>query len=102
MCLTFSMFTSNETKEAFESNVGHYKSMKQTYNLQPTQKPTNFSEEIIKLLLSKKKLSELADDTQNIFKQTNIDRYIDKPRKTFCGEMCSALGCFCHSSFSAY
>ena len=28
MKLTFSMSTSDETKEAFEINVGHYKSMK--------------------------------------------------------------------------
>lgn len=47
-------------------------------------------------MLSKKKLCELSDGTRN------VGCYIDKPRKSFCGEMCSTLDGFCHSGFLAY
>ena len=38
---------------------------------------TNLPEERVKVLLSEKELSELPDDSSNIFKKSNIDRYIE-------------------------
>ena len=44
---------------------------------------TNVLEERSQVLLSKKELIELPDDSQNIFKKLNIDRYIDRPNPLF-------------------
>ena len=44
---------------------------------------TNVLEERTQVLLSKKELIELPDDSQNIFKKLNIDRYIDRPNPLF-------------------
>ena len=45
---------------------------------------TNLPEERVRVLLSKKELSELPDDSSNIFKKSNIDRYMKIPNATFC------------------
>ena len=45
---------------------------------------TNLPEERVRVLLSKKELSELPDDSSNIFKKSNIDRYMKRPNATFC------------------
>ena len=34
--------------------------------------------------LLKKELSELPDDSPNIFKKSNIERYAERPSATFC------------------
>ena len=39
----------------------------------------NPPEERVKVLLSKKELSLLPDDSPNIFKKSNIDRYMERP-----------------------
>ena len=45
---------------------------------------SNLQEERVQVLLSQKKLSELPDDSSNIFKKSNVDRYVEKPSATFC------------------
>ena len=39
---------------------------------------TNLPEERVQVLLSEKELSELPDDSSNIFRKSNIDRYVDQ------------------------
>ena len=63
---------------------------------------TNLPEERVKVLLSEKELSELPDDSSNIFKKSNIDRYIERPNATFCHGKYSALNDFCYAKFLAY
>ena len=63
---------------------------------------TNLPEEKVKVLLSEKELSELPDDSSNIFKKANIDRYIERPNVTFCHGKCSAPNDFCYAEFLAY
>ena len=91
-------------KEAFENNMHHHDTMKTiakayrssrecsvqeaVYHILPELKLrrifpavcfviTNLPEERIKVLVSEKELSELPDDSSNIFKKSNIDRYIE-------------------------
>ena len=47
---------------------------------------TNLPEQRIEVLLPEKELSELPDDSLNIFKRSNIDRYMERPSATFCNE----------------
>ena len=88
-------------KEAYENNMHHHDTMKTTakvylnsrecsvqenvYRILPELKlrrifptvyfvNTNLPEERVQILLSEKKLSELPDDSPNIFKKSNIDR----------------------------
>ena len=88
-------------KEAYENNMHHHDTMKtiakaylnsrecsaqeKVYRILPELKlrrifpavyfvNTNLPEERVQILLSEKKLSELADDSPNIFKKSNIDR----------------------------
>ena len=44
----------------------------------------NLSEERVRVLPSKKELSELPDDSSNIFKKSNIERYAERPSATVC------------------
>ena len=52
-----------------------------------------------KLTLSKKELSELPDDIQNIFKKANTDRYMEKPNATFHNRKHSILSDFYYAEF---
>ena len=54
------------------------------------------------LLLSKKELNELPDDSINIFKKSNIDQYIIRRNALFGESKYSALDHFCYTEFSAY
>ena len=45
---------------------------------------TNLPQERVQVLLYKKELSELPDDSSNIFKKSNIDRYVEGPNVIFC------------------
>ena len=49
-----------------------------------------------------KKLSKLPDDSSNIFKKSNIDRYMERPSATFCNGKYSILDNFCYAEFLAY
>ena len=63
---------------------------------------TNLPEERVQLLLSKKCLSELPDDSPNIFKKSNADRYMKRPNSNFCNGKYDVLNDFCYAEFSAY
>ena len=63
---------------------------------------TNLPEERFRVLLSKKELSKLPDDSSNIFKKSNFDRYVERPNATFCNGKCSVLDYFCFVEFLAY
>ena len=63
---------------------------------------TNLPEETVWVLLSKKELSELPDDSSNIFKKSNFDRYVERPNATFCNGKYSVLAYFCFAEFLAY
>ena len=63
---------------------------------------TNLPEETVWVLLSKKELSELPDDSSNIFKKSNFDRYVERPNATFCNGKYSVLDYFCFAEFLAY
>ena len=95
------------TKEALENNMHHHDTMKiiaraylsnrecsvqkTVYHILPELKlsrifpaayfvNTSLSEEIIQALLPAKNLSKLPDDSPNIFKRSNIDRYMVKTK----------------------
>ena len=116
-------------KEVFENNMHHHETMKTiakaymssrecsvqeaVYHILPELKlrrifpavsfvNTNLPEERVKVLLSEKELSKLPDDSSNIFKKSNIDRYIERPNATFCHGKYSALNYFCYAEFLAY
>ena len=59
---------------------------------------TNHPEKRVEVLLSEKELNELPDDSPNIFKKSNIDRYVERPSATFCNGKYSALNGFCMTS----
>ena len=56
-------------------------------------------EERVQLLLSEKGIRELPDDSPNIFKKSNFDRYMEKPSATSCNGKCSILDDFCYAEF---
>ena len=115
-------------KEAFENNMHHQDTMKifakayfsnlecpvqeSVYHILPELKlrrifpavyfvNTNLPEERVRVLLSKKELSELPDDSSNIFKKSNIDRYVERPNATFYNGKYSVLDHFCFAEFLA-
>ena len=51
---------------------------------------------------SKEEIDELPEDSCDIFKQNMIDRYIDRPNKTFLGGKYSILDDFCYAQFLAH
>ena len=108
-------------KEAFENNIHHHDTMKTiakaylsnrecsvqeaVYHILPELKlrrifpavyfvNTYPPEERVKVLLSEKELSELPDNSANIFKKSNIDRYMKRPNAIFCNGKYSILDDF--------
>ena len=63
---------------------------------------TNPPAERVQVLLSEKEPSEVPDNSPNIFKKSNIDRYLERPNATFCNGKYSILNDFCYPEFSAY
>ena len=55
-----------------------------------------------KFFFSEKELRELPDDSPNIFKKSNIDRYMERPNALFCNGEYSMLNHFCYAEFLAY
>ena len=113
-------------KEAFEGNMHHYDTVKTVakaylsnrecsvqevvFHLQPELKlkrifpavyfiNTNPPEERVQALLSEKELSELPDNSLNIFRKCNIDLYMERPSVTFCNGRCSILDDFVTQKF---
>ena len=60
---------------------------------------TNPLEERVLILLSEKERRGLPDDSPNIFKKLNIDRYLERPSPTFCNGKYSTLVDFCFAWF---
>ena len=117
-----SQATKEAAKEAFENNLHHFETTKTTsqvyltkrecsvqeivYHILPELKlrrvfpavhfvNTNVPEERTQVLLSEKELNELPDDSTNIFKRSNIDRYIDRLNALSSVGKYSALDNFC-------
>ena len=63
---------------------------------------TNLPEERVKILLPGKELCKLPGDGQNVFKRSNINRYIERPSATLCNGKYSVLNNFCYAEFLAY
>ena len=116
-------------KEAFENNIHHQDTMKTinkaylsnrecsvqeaVYHILPELKlrrifptvyfvSTNLPEERVRVLLSKKELSEIPDDSSNIFNKSNTDRYVERPNATFCNGKYNVFDYFCFAEFLAY
>ena len=60
---------------------------------------TNPLEERVQILLSEKERRGLPDDSPNIFKKLNIDRYLERPSPTSCNGKYSTLVDFCFAWF---
>ena len=63
---------------------------------------TNLPGERVQVLLSKKELSELPDKNPNVFKKSNIGRYMEKPNAIFCNGKYSFLNNFVTQNVLAY
>ena len=63
---------------------------------------TNPPEGRVQVLNSGKELSKLPDNNPNIFKKSNIDRYMGRPNTTFCNGKYSILDDFCYTEFLAH
>ena len=63
---------------------------------------TNLPEGKVQVLLPEKELSKLPDNSSNIFKRSNIDRYVERPSATFCNGKYNVLNDFCYAELLAY
>ena len=63
---------------------------------------TNFLEKRFQVLLPEKELSELPDNSSNIFRRSHIDRYMERPSATFCNGKYSVSNVFCYAEFLVY
>ena len=55
-----------------------------------------------RLCLAEHKIHELPDDLKKIFKQSMVDRYIDRPNFTSSSSKFAVLDPFCFTEFSRY
>ena len=62
----------------------------------------NLSEKRVWVLLSGKELGKLLEDSQNIFKKSYIDRYVQIQSVTFCNEKYSVFNDFYHTKSLEY
>ena len=63
---------------------------------------SNLPGERVQVLFSEKELRELLGDSPNIFRESNIDRYTERPAAIFCKGKYSVLHNFCFAEFLAY
>ena len=63
---------------------------------------SNLPEERTKILLTEDELSMLPDNSTEIFRRNNLDRYIDRPDQQFCSGKYSIIDSFCFAEFLAY
>ena len=95
-------------KEAFENHEDHYRQMRKIANAYSTKRECNIQEAVyhclpelhlrrvfpkvvfansnlpdqrFKILKTKKELEDLPDDSEDIFKRNNIDRYVERPKE---------------------
>ena len=113
-------------KKAYESNMHHHDTMKKiakaylssrecsvqeaAFHILPELKlrrifravylvNTNLPKERVQVLLSENELSELPDDSPDIFKKSNIDCFAERPSATSCNGKYSTLNYFCYAEF---
>ena len=63
---------------------------------------TNPPDERVQVLLSKEEPSKLPDKNPNIFKKSNIDRYMERSNSRLCNGRHSILDDFCYAKFLPY
>ena len=63
---------------------------------------TNLPEKRFHICKNEKELSELPEESTDVFKKNNLDRYMERPDKTFKGGKYSILDSFCYAQFLAY
>ena len=63
---------------------------------------TNLPDKRYRMCKNKKELSELPEDSTDVFKKNNLDRYLDRPNRTFKGGRYGVLDDFCYAQFLAY
>ena len=63
---------------------------------------TNLPDKRHRVCKSEKELRELPDDSTDVFKKNNLDRYLDRPGTTFKGGKYRVLDQFCYAQFLAY
>ena len=60
---------------------------------------TNLPEDRFRMCKSKKELSELPEDSEDIFKSNMLDKYIDRPNSNFKGGKYSIVNDMCYAEF---
>ena len=63
---------------------------------------TNLPEKRPKMLRSQEQISQLPDESEDIFKRNILDRYMDRPDKLFCNGYYAVLSDFCYAEFLRY
>ena len=63
---------------------------------------SNIPEKRYRICCEEKDISQLPEDSRDIFKKNMIDRYIDRPNLSFCGGKYSVLDSFCLAEFLRY
>ena len=116
-------------KEAFDNNMRHHDTIKTiakpyfsniecsvqevVYHILPELKlrrifpavhfvKTNLPQERVQVFLSEKEFSRLPNDSQNILKKSNIDRYMERCSAKFSNGKYRVLSDFCYTEFLAY
>ena len=62
----------------------------------------NLPEKRFRICRSKKEIDELPEDSTDIFKRNMIDRYIDRPNRTFFNGKYGVLDRFCYAEFLSH
>ena len=60
---------------------------------------SNIPEKRFRIFLSENEISDLPEDSKNLFKRNTVDRYIDRPDMTSFGGKYSLLNSFCYAEF---
>ena len=63
---------------------------------------TNLPEKRLQMLRSQEEISQLPDESEDIFKINMLDRYMDRPDKLFCNGHYAVLNDFCYVEFLRY
>ena len=63
---------------------------------------SNFPEKRFRICKSEKEFLELSEDSTDVFKRNNLDRYIDRPNETFKKGKYKILNTMCYAEFLSY
>jgi len=63
---------------------------------------TNLPDKRYRMCKNEKELTELPEESTDVFKRNNLDRYLERPNKTFKGGRFSVLDNFCYAQFLAF